>query len=454
MATIQSFNKDDQQQNPSAAPTLSMGNNTPASTPSAAPTVQKPSSSGRFTNLQTYLNANKGYKQDQGGLAGQISGNFQNKANNIQNNLNQSQQQFQNQANQNRIQYNQGLVDQAVSNPSDFANNQDNVKSFERLRDATYQGPKGIEEAQANQLQAKAGQLQQNANLAGSEAGRFTLLNKLYNTPTYNRGQQNLDNLLLQGNQQQLQKLGGVNQLATSVNTGVNTGLNSARDLASQFTQEAAQAQQNTRNALGQAVGQFDVGAKQSLADLQAKQSQDYNQALQQLQSGTASRDLANQLGILPPGGNKIETFGTDVSKFLQQGPQATLQQAVSPEQAARIQSLSKLAGNSLTGDSQNLLSQYQGQLGGAGPAFNFNKDAFGQAIKERQNTYNQKAQDIQNRSEDEQRKVVQQFQGQNVDPANYQRMQVLLNLINKQFDSQRQDLSNEYQVGKGLNIQ
>lgn len=83
-----------------------------------------PTASGRFVNLQSYLNANKDYNSQNGGLAGQLKQNFQNQASQINSGFNQQRQQFQDTANQNRVQYGTDFVNSALTDPYAFTNNQ------------------------------------------------------------------------------------------------------------------------------------------------------------------------------------------------------------------------------------------------------------------------------------------------------------------------------------------
>jgi hypothetical protein len=363
MATIQTFNnqdedKDNQQQSGqpvefSSASSLGMG---AQSAPSAAPTVQpeKGTSSGRFTNLNRYLEANKGYKQAQGGLAGQIYGNLENKAGNIRQGFSQAQQDFQNQANQNRRQFDANLVNQAVSNASQFVGNQDNLSAFERMRDAAYGGPQDI--SNSNKFQNDVGNFQNIANLSGSEHGRYALLNKLYNTASYNKGQQTLDNLLLQGNQQQLRKLQEVNPMASTLSTDVTTGINQARDLASQYGQEAEATRNVTRNALGQAVTDFDAQAEAARQAAEANRAASFSNLISSLSQGKISAADAQKFGLQP--GTTL--YNIDPTQFATQSNfTATKQNVITPEQYAQIQALSKLSGNALSGDPTAVLSSF-----------------------------------------------------------------------------------------------
>lgn len=166
----------------------------------AAP--QKPTSSGRFTNLQTYLKANQSSN-----LGQTIGGKFQEKAQAVGNQINQSKQQFEQQAQQ-ALQPFQGAEEfgkQAAADPTQFVKDQNNLQRFDQVRSGVYRGPKQIDNV--GTLQANVKNIQSVGQLGNTEGGRFNLLRTLFNKPTYSRGQQTLDNLILQGSPDQTEAL-------------------------------------------------------------------------------------------------------------------------------------------------------------------------------------------------------------------------------------------------------
>lgn len=322
----------------------------------------KGTSSGRFVNLQNYLNANKGYKQEQGGLAGQVAGNVENKANKIQNNFQGEQQNTVTQQNQNRVQNNPNVINEAISNPQAASQNQQNVNAFQNMLKGNYQGP--TELASAGSYQAQAGNIGSLAQLGQNEAGRSTLLKTLYNNPAYNQGQQKLDNLFLQSNPNQLQKLQSLKNISSGLNTNINQGLQQIQDTGKQYAQEALGAKDASQAALFSKLQQLDSGAQG-----QVDSAKQIAQGLQdRLSSGqTTIQDLQN-LGIA----NRADksTFGVNpLEYFTDTSSQATKQNVLNSDQRNQLQALSKLTGG-LGGDSvQNILTQYNG----AAPQQNFN---------------------------------------------------------------------------------
>ena len=220
-----------------------------------------PTKSGRFTNLSNYIQANKGYNQNQGGFAGQIYGDVSKQAQNVQQQFGQNQQQFQQQAEQNRRQYDENLANQALADPTQIANDQAKMQQFQQMRDAQYAGPTAI--AGAQELTQRGQGIQELAAQGANESGRMAMLSKLYGQPSYSRGAKTLDNLLLQSNAQQLGKLNELNPLAQQLNQGLAQGQQQAADLAKQYQQEALDTQSKTRGQLGGAVTEFEKTAEQ-----------------------------------------------------------------------------------------------------------------------------------------------------------------------------------------------
>lgn len=256
MANVIDFNKDENKQatgqqsaEPSASitPVSAQAPNVPATANAAAPGT---ASSGRFTNIQKYIGANKGAGQQVASAAGQqiqkqMKPGMAEQANAAEqfkagvDKANESfgrSQQYGQQLNmpaanavgitgpQNPMQLgiNTGLgadtkdsgalnKDQAKGiqpvsaqtfDPNSFVNDQNKLLDFTKLRTGQgidelairNQAQKSQDIAGANQLRA-----QELANQAGSVTGRAGLVSSAFNRPSYSQGQQRLDNLFLTG---------------------------------------------------------------------------------------------------------------------------------------------------------------------------------------------------------------------------------------------------------------
>ena len=197
----------------------------PAS-PSATPT-----SSGRYTNLSAFLNANKGFNQGQG-LAGKIVSNVQNATNQQGQQLGQAQQQFGQTSTegaksftvpgqaptmgvpgQTNVQNAQAFTQQALVSPTQAT--PESTQQFGNLLNASYKGPKSLQDVEgAGALQSNTANIQNLAKSAQTGAGRFDLLRKMFGNSNYSRGQQNLDSLLLGSDKSQLKNLQGTQRIA------------------------------------------------------------------------------------------------------------------------------------------------------------------------------------------------------------------------------------------------
>jgi hypothetical protein len=234
-----------------------------------APSASKPGTSGQFTNIQNYINANQGNnlgqqtenqfnnlkQQGENQLGSQVSGFDQNAA-----------------ATGQAIQNEQSAVNAAPSqvvNPNNF---QQGLSALQSGLGYQYNGPTGLQNTAG--LQNQAQNLSTLGGLTNSDAGRFTLLQKFFNTPTYTQGQTNLDNVLLGSQPQALQQ---VRQTANSLGNDVNSAVGNAASQVSQLQNQAQGVQQAAQNAVGTGAqniyGQLGTEANNFITQGQALQN-------------------------------------------------------------------------------------------------------------------------------------------------------------------------------------
>lgn len=193
----------------------------------------QPTTSGNFTNIQNFLKANQGSN-----LGGKLGGKIQGVADKAKEDIGRSQEQFNQQANQGRNQYNESLVGGALANPEEFAASNPNVANFQKLLKSQYGGPQEIQNAQ--QLGGQVQQAQNIAGLGSTEAGRFSLLRNFFNNNgQYSRGQQTLDNLILQGSPQEALKLQQSRSASGQAAQQLGQAQTAAQQAAQQYGQEA-----------------------------------------------------------------------------------------------------------------------------------------------------------------------------------------------------------------------
>lgn len=401
MATVQTLDPLQQQnqqqqgqQNTSAAQPITLSGTAPSSGSSApagksaAPTVaNKPSSSGSFTNLTNYLNANSGYNQSGGGLAGKISSNVQGQAQDVQKSLDNAQQQFNTAAQQNAVSYDPNLVGQATANASQFSQNASDAGAFDKLLNAQYQGPTSLDQTQVAQLSNQAQNVGALANLGQNESGRYALLSKLYGSPQYSQGQQSLDNLLIQANPDQAKALSALPGIVQPLNTNINNAVSQSQATGQQLQQQATDVRSQTQGALSDAIRSFLDQANQSSVGIQGQQQQAYQNAVDQLKSG--------DLSAFGGPSSAPATYNIDPTKYLSQAQAPTLASSLTPEQSAQIQGLARLSGNTFDPSSQagKILNQFAGKQDLVGTAANaitptFDNAAYTNALNSAQNNF------------------------------------------------------------------
>ena len=351
--------------------------------------------SGRSQNLKKYVEANQGFRANEGGLAGSIQDTVANKAQDTRDQLAQRQEQFG--QSQQQLQQQVGddqLVQTAFQDPQQLLNQQDKFQQFQNLRDRGYQQDIQGLNTDVSGLQTQASNLERQAQQAQSEQGRFQLLRDSFGNPTYTQGQQKLDQLLLQAAPGQLNQLESGLQQATA-------GL--GQDV-SQFGQQATQQQQALMDLSNQQAqniaarfGQFGAEGGGAFGDLYgdltsqqaaAEQAQAdlVSRAQEQLGAGQLDADIAQQLGI----DATTRTYGLDPMDYVQNINAAdqsiSLADAASQDQLGRLDALRQLAGLE---QSDINIGQREGESG-----LSFDQQGLQDAIAAREAAYNQAMQD------------------------------------------------------------
>lgn len=373
----------------SSAPTISSSSSNASFQAPGAPT-----SSGNFTNLQAYLNANQGYNQGTGGLAGQVTSDVNKQSQGYQNSLNQGVNDFTNQVNASDIKYDPNLVNSVLNNPTNASSDQNSA--FSNLLNATYAGPTDMSSVLPG-LYGQASTIEGNAKNAQSEGGRPTLLNSLYGGQgTYNLGQQNLDNLILQGNPNQLSQLQTLQSIydpTTGLTAQTNTADTNTQALAKAAQGDVSNAASQTQGALGGKINDFGTMAQNLVSQDQANRDASYQAAQQRLGNGQFTAQDLQTLG-LTPGQSLYGQSGLTNTGLTENHFTPTAQNVITPDQQAQINALSSLAGTTLTGAPSSVLDQFRnntqaGQFANQ-PIYNFlNPTGLSTALGNQQQAYN-----------------------------------------------------------------
>lgn len=339
--------------------------------------------SGRFANLQNYLNANKDFRNDKGTLGEGIKQNIQSEGDKVRQGIQSAQNQFNTAVGQDENlykNYNQTL-NTALQDPNQFVQDDQNVNNFAKLRQGQISFDPNAVAQTVNSVSPSLSNFKNLANQAQTETGRFGLLQKTYGTPTYARGQQRLDQLLLQSSPQQgtdLTKFG--QQIGNAVSSEGNktieetnarlAAIQNLRQKASTDIVGALGDEASGQGAIGGLVSSLGTRANQTQAEREAlfnearkylqsfssgsdvnavqKTSPQYSEQVKQLLGVPSAKDIASggDTGLLPLAGIVGEGELNDlINQGLKQGAAATRENVASEDEVARYNALSKLAG-------------------------------------------------------------------------------------------------------------
>jgi hypothetical protein len=323
-----------------------------------APTARQQQGSGQAPNIQKYIEANQGGGSQ---LAQGLQQQAQKQAQNLQKGVDTSRTAFQQKAGEVEGKLgDQGeqLVKTSFKDPQAILQNQQQLDEFKRLQSGGYQDQIGQAAQNLTPFQQQQQQLAQASQMAGTESGRFQMLQQTFGKPTYSQGQQRLDQLLLQGTP------------------------NASRSLQYDIGNLAKQA--------GQQIGQFGeeqqakLDALQNLSSTRSQQIQDmlqYGESQDQLESDMSGRglrdiesDLQNRLNQIRQSApemvaglrdrlanNKLtekdlsdlgltagtRLFNTELDKYINQSAvNPTTTGIANQDEFARFQALRQLAGD------------------------------------------------------------------------------------------------------------
>lgn len=247
-------NDPNQQQGPSSQPSATgMSQSTPQA-PGAAPMqsqrAQQPKGSGRFTNIQKYLQANQGAGQRlAGGIGRKIEANVNPQAQKAQTQAQNVREGIQ--SAQGILQQGQQLQQQVGQQDFDvvgFAAQQPNVQQFTQFRTGQAIDENALrQQAQANQMQAMQAQqaAQGFGTQLGTEGGRAELLKQTFSpTRNYSIGQQRLDNLFLSRSAPEIENIQrGLQRTSQDLGNVLIENQQKQKAIQDLATQEAAVAQ-------------------------------------------------------------------------------------------------------------------------------------------------------------------------------------------------------------------
>ncbi len=388
MATVVNFDDEDKK-NQNAGQSSSSTNTPLGGNPSAAPTVAAPSastptSSGRFTNIQNYFNANQPLANQMGN---QVASNIEKNGQNVSTSLNGAKDTFNTQAQAGRLDKVPSLASandtitnagQQVYGDGNDANT-DAINKFQRISSGQYLGPQGLQNS--GSILANAQDARTQGDLTANEPGRFTLLRNMFGTPNYSSGQTRLDQLLL-GNQ-----TGALNQARQSV-IGLpklaNQGSEQAQMQANYYNQEANDVGNTVRNQLSGATNTSTTdlnNAVKAAQDAELARENGYQDISNNLRdNGTIEAADASRLG-LGAAGSTVNTYGVNPLDYIKTVMDTTpidTNTVSTRQQAAQANALAQLAGGTNPIDFSKV-GTFKGSTQELDPAY-FEKIAAGKA--------------------------------------------------------------------------
>lgn len=179
--------------------------------------------------------------------------------------VNESGSKFNTDIGANTIGLDEGVLNSALTDSTNFVKDPNNVAKFMAMRDASYKGPTSLQTTDYfAPTQSKVSALGTTATGLGTEEGRNALVHSLSEKPT--QGKTALNQLLLQGNDAAAQKIQDTAGTFKSVEDQWSKLLAEAPDsaLAARNTTDATKATTNQR--LGDTTGAFKTGLSDKLA--------------------------------------------------------------------------------------------------------------------------------------------------------------------------------------------
>lgn len=370
-------------------------------TSAAGGSANGPTSSDRFQNLNSYIDANQG---------NQFGENFAKKVQDDVSKGKEAQDQagsaFKSQADQSTIAANPALVNTAVADPTKFVSDANNVAEFKKQRDAEYKGPNTFADS-ADIYSKTYGATKKATDVAGAgqtESGRFALLNNYFGRPEYNSGQKSLDNLLVTGDSKAMQGLDQARQNAQQLHQSFDAQNKDLSGYAAQARGTTEATRTGARDALGidnagnTVAGKGAIGAVKGSLDNRIGQYGSeidrINAAMEKGDYKSIDPEIASLFSEL--GGN----YGVQFNPYLNTKSKTALTDSTvsSPEEQAKMRALASLAdiqnpldnpdAGSLYGNKMYQLDAagYKGKVGNEKKAFQAKKTEIDTDIQDAKN--------------------------------------------------------------------
>lgn len=308
-------------------------------------------SSGAYTNLQSYLDANKSLN-----FGTDVAGQVQKKVDAANQTQNEAGTGFKADVDQNTVNTNDDLINQVGTDATQITSSPEKMSDFLRMRNAQYGGPNSLVD-EADRYKAVTGATntaQEEAEATKSEGGRKALLDKTYGSGRgrydYSAGQKNLDNLLIQNDPNSRQAFESAQQGAQAAGSNLGSLKDQLAAYAGQGKATTAAARAAARGSVGiddagnvldnSPIKQLQATAENRAKGYNTQKTQefgDYQNALRGLSLNDAQ---LQRLGV-----STGRTWGVDPTGYLSAQNDATAGSAATREEQAREAALAQLAG-------------------------------------------------------------------------------------------------------------
>lgn len=370
--------------------------------PTAASSVEadrKPTRSGSYTNLNSYIAANS----DQGGaMAQKLVDKVDSDASAGKASLSNVQNTFNQQVASGGVSRNQDLVNETISNPNSVLADSQKKAQLQQIRDASYKGPNSLMDVDGYQdARQKLTGVSSTVQNLQSESGRAAALKDNFGRPTYSAGQNALDQVILQNAPEARDKFKGLSGTYSNLTSYLSDADSAATSAAQSRKAETSAAKQDLFSAVGgyddastsdidEGSGYF--GSLQSGLKTRVSEANTARDA-QLAANAAAKADLAQRrinaanasaLGL----SDGLKTYNVDPSQFLNlaDGMPASTQNVATGEEYSKYAAINELLGLEDTFLGQQSAGTYKAPSMALNPEF---QSALAAAKSSYDNAYN-----------------------------------------------------------------
>lgn len=349
------------------------GPNTGASLTNTAQPANQSRSSGTFTNLNKYLDANRAGAANIGNRVATEVGNQASKATQ---DINQAGANFGRRVNEGTNQFNENLTNEAVNDATNFVNDPNKVSQLQKQKSGEFGGPTNFTGSdEANTALASKQKAEETAGLTGTVGGRQELIRNTNKANPYSQGGLSLNQFLVQNNSGALGKvldsaqaskgLGGqLTNTQTTADQAVKTGQDISNQTGLKTNQQLTGAVTDFRGKLGQkAVAKTEAEQAEQTRIAQELGANTAQNRVSAFSGAAAPREFPNvsdetlsKIGLTREQFNQLQQLNSEVTgsgregislgNYLQNTPgQYTEGSVSSPQEQAYLSALQQLAG-------------------------------------------------------------------------------------------------------------